>query len=171
MATSTMPFRGRTVKGSSYDEIEELRTLGEEVFLVDRQRPVRTAIGGEHERARAARLGSNSRFLARNGAPGRTRTCDPRLRMVSSRVGSGCLVSRLRGLPRGRATRLICPASPRTRLTHAKTALPGRQTHQYSKSLGCNDTGPQLTLLRPRCCLTAVKNASARRRTLLTIEQ
>jgi hypothetical protein len=43
-------------------------------------------------------------FNMRKSAPGRTRTCDPRLRRVGSCAGDGLLFSRLRGLPRGRAT-------------------------------------------------------------------
>ena len=56
-----------------------------------------------------------TRPFEKSGAPAATRTRDPRLRRVNSCVGSGLRFSRLRGLPRGCATRLICPASPRTR--------------------------------------------------------
>ena len=45
--------------------------------------------------------------LCENGAPAATRTRDPRLRRVRACDRGSCLFSRLRGLPRGRATRLV----------------------------------------------------------------
>ena len=56
-----------------------------------------------------------TRPFEKSGAPAGTRTRDPRLRRVNSCVGSGLRFNRLRGMPRGCATRLIGPASPRTR--------------------------------------------------------
>jgi hypothetical protein len=43
--------------------IETLRMCGEEVFLVARQRPVRTVIQGELKAPIRARMRSDSRFL------------------------------------------------------------------------------------------------------------
>ena len=80
MASHTMPSRAQPVKRVRSTAIEMPRMVGEEVFLVARQRPVRTVIRGELEAPIRAQITSDSRFQARNGAPGRTRTCDPRLR-------------------------------------------------------------------------------------------
>jgi hypothetical protein len=80
MVAHTMPCRAGQVKRRSLNAVEKPRMFGEEVFLVARQRPVRTVIRGELEAPIRARIKPDSPFLAGNGAPGRTRTCDPRLR-------------------------------------------------------------------------------------------
>ena len=51
--------------------------------------------------------------IEKNGAPAATRTRDPRLRRGAVCDRGAFLFSRLRGLPRGCATRLMCATSPR----------------------------------------------------------
>ena len=75
-----MPCRGRTVKGAfASTRSKKKRACDEEVFLVARQRPVRTVIRGDYGGSLRADSRSDSRFLARIGAPAVTRTRDRRL--------------------------------------------------------------------------------------------